>query len=66
MLLSRAVPVSGYVEHNGARINDPVFDGSAPVERKASAAARLKAICKALNEGEIDAAILLANKESDQ
>jgi hypothetical protein len=63
MIVGRAVPVAGYVEHNGARIDDPYFAQGWTVEKpvkKASPALRLAAICKALNEGEIDAALLMA------
>ena len=63
-LMARAVPIAGFVEHMGARIPDKHFEWHAPdAAKKPSPTARLKAICKALNEGEIDAALQMARDE---
>lgn len=62
MLLGRAVPTGGHVESAGQRCADPHFTQEivAMKPRKESPAARLAAICKALNEGEIEAALIMA------
>lgn len=62
MVIGRNVPVAGYVEHNGQRLVDPHFtpELAQAKTRKESAASRLAAIVKALKEGEIEAAIRMA------
>ncbi len=61
LAIGRSAPVDGYIDDKGTAIRDPYFQ---PVQvakpKKESAAARLAAICRALNEGEIDAALILA------
>lgn len=63
MILGRAVPVSGHVEHGDQIHLDPHFTPQASVTqiaKRESPAKRLAAICRALNEGQIEAAMLMA------
>lgn len=60
--LGRGVIVDGYVDVGGNAVRDPEFAPKAVAEkiRAKSSALRLKEICRALNEGEIDAALMMA------
>ncbi len=62
MLLGRAIPVSGHVEHDGQVMLDPHFTPQTVVTKvaKDSPAKKLAAIVRALNEGEIEAALIMA------
>ena len=61
-MIAGEAPVSGHVEIGDKALADPFFaDAIMPVKvRKDSAAVRLAAIVRALNEGEIDAALIMA------
>lgn len=66
LVIGREKPVAGAVIAGGTVYADPFF-GSAPapaVTKRDSPAKRLAAIVRALNEGEIEAAILLAKAET--
>ncbi len=58
MLLGNAAPVDGYCDVRGEAVRDPHFaPAEAPTKaKKESAAARLAAICNALNAGDIETA----------
>ena len=67
LVVSRGIPTGGHVEHAGKVYADPFFTGEQAAARAAkreTPAQRLAAIVRALKEGEIEAAMLLAHKES--